>query len=130
MQNGQSSVVIVGAARTPVGAFNGAFADVPANELGAVAIREALSIPSEPVVAGSIQVAGDGVATILLRDHQTTGGYPKIATLLAADLDRIVQLRPRARIAFKAVTPARAVEIARQAARARSMWLDRLARHP
>ena len=49
---------------------------------------------------------------------------------LAADLDRIVQLRPRARIAFKAVTPARAVEIARQAARARSMWLDRLARCP
>lgn len=96
----------------------------------ALAIREALSIPSEPIVAGSIQVAGDGVATILLRDHQTTGGYPKIATVLAADLDRIVQLRPRARIAFKAVTPARAVEIARQAARARSMWLDRLARHP
>ena len=93
----------------------------------ALAIRDALSIPSEPIVAGSIQVAGDGVATLLLRDHQTTGGYPKIATVLASDLDQIVQLRPRARIVFKAVTPARAVEIARQQARTKAMWLDTLA---
>ncbi|RYG02312.1 MAG: hypothetical protein EON94_06125, partial [Caulobacteraceae bacterium] len=35
------SVVIVGAARTPVGSFNGAFADVPAHQLGAAVIREA-----------------------------------------------------------------------------------------
>jgi acetyl-CoA C-acetyltransferase len=35
------AIVVVGAARTPVGAFNGAFASVAAHELGAVAIREA-----------------------------------------------------------------------------------------
>ena len=72
---------------------------------------------------------GDGVPTLLMRDHQTTGGYPKIATVLASDLDQIVQLRPRARIVFKAVTPARAVEIARQQARTKAMWLDTLAHH-
>ncbi|WP_299358850.1 biotin-dependent carboxyltransferase family protein [uncultured Paracoccus sp.] len=79
----------------------------------ALAIADALSIPSEPIVAGSIQVAGDGVATLLLRDHQTTGGYPKIATVLAADLDRVVQLRPRDRITFQAVGADRAIQIAR-----------------
>ncbi len=37
----------------------------------------ALSIPSEPIVRGSVQVTGDGVPAVLLADHQTTGGYPK-----------------------------------------------------
>ncbi|HST93881.1 MAG TPA: acetyl-CoA C-acetyltransferase, partial [Microvirga sp.] len=39
----QDSIVIVGAARTAVGSFNGAFANTPAHDLGAVAIKEALS---------------------------------------------------------------------------------------
>ena len=46
-------------------------------------LKSALSIPSEPVVKGSIQVSGDGISTILLADHQTTGGYPKIATVIS-----------------------------------------------
>lgn len=91
-------------------------------------MRDALSIPSEPIVAGSIQVAGDGVATLLLRDHQTTGGYPKIATVVAADLDRTVQLRPRSRIAFDAVSPESAVRIARLHARQREAWLATLSK--
>ena len=61
----------------------------------ALTIYGSLSMPSEPVLKGSVQVAGDGVPTVLLADHQTTGGYPKIATVLACDLDEFVQLRPR-----------------------------------
>lgn len=72
-----------------------------------------LSMPSEPIPRGAIQVAGDGVATILLADHQTTGGYPKIACVLDSDLDAFVQLRSRDSVAFADVSPARAIEIAR-----------------
>lgn len=72
-----------------------------------------LSIPSEPIIRGSIQVAGDGAPTILLADHQTTGGYPKIATVISSDLDRIVQLRPREKLRFKAISSEDAIKLAR-----------------
>lgn len=76
-------------------------------------INGALSIPSEPVLKGSIQVAGDGVPTVLLADHQTTGGYPKIATIVSADLDDFAQLRPRQKIRFHAIDPKNAIALAR-----------------
>jgi allophanate hydrolase len=72
-----------------------------------------LDMPSEPILRGSIQVAGDGVPTVLLADHQTTGGYPKIATVVSHHLDGFVQLRSRAQVAFAAITPQAAVEAAR-----------------
>ncbi len=78
-----------------------------------LAISDALSIPSEPVLRGSIQVAGDGVPTILLADHGTTGGYPKIATVISADLDRLVQGRAGSAFRFKAVSASEAVAAAR-----------------
>jgi allophanate hydrolase len=73
----------------------------------------ALGIPSEPVMRGSVQVAGDGVATVLMADHQTTGGYPKIATVVGSELDAFAQLRPHAAVGFRAVTPEQAVAMAR-----------------
>lgn len=76
-------------------------------------VNAALSIPSEAIVRGSIQVAGDGVATVLLADHQTTGGYPKIATVLSDDLDGFAQLRSGATVRFRAVTPQVAIEAMR-----------------
>ncbi len=76
-------------------------------------VNAALSMPSEAIVRGSIQVAGDGVATVLLADHQTTGGYPKIATVLSDDLDGFAQLRSGAAMRFKAVTPQVAIEATR-----------------
>lgn len=54
-------------------------------------VNAALTMPSEPVLRGSVQVAGDGVATVMLADHGTTGGYPKLATVIGADLDRFIQ---------------------------------------
>lgn len=72
----------------------------------------ALDMPSEPVVRGSIQVAGDGVATVLLADHQTTGGYPKIATILSDDLGGFVQNRSRSAVQFNEINPQEAVMIA------------------
>lgn len=80
-----------------------------------IAPNTALDMPSEPIVRGSVQVAGDGVASILFSDHQTTGGYPKIATVLDCDIDALVQLRPRDTVAFRPVSPQDAIAIARAA---------------
>ena len=85
-----------------------------------------LDMPSEPVAKGSVQVAGDGVATVLLADHQTTGGYPKIATVLDADLDRFAQLRPGDSFRFRLVSPDEATRHARLMARTRARWLSSL----
>ncbi|RCS23654.1 acetyl-CoA C-acetyltransferase [Phyllobacterium salinisoli] len=63
---GNGSIVIASAARTPVGSFNGVFANVPAHELGAAAIREALSRAGieaaevDEVVLGQVLTAGEG----------------------------------------------------------------------
>ena len=89
--------------------------------------RASLDMPSEPIVRGSVQVAGDGVATVLLADHQTTGGYPKIATVIDTDLDAFVQSRPRDMMVFRAVTPEQAVEQARVRAISAGRYLDAIA---
>lgn len=90
-----------------------------------LAPQSALAIPSEPVLRGSIQVAGDGVPSVLLADHQTTGGYPKIATLVASELDAFAQLRPHAAVGFRAVAPEQAVAMARLRAAALARLLER-----
>ena len=82
-----------------------------------------LTMLSTPVIRGGIQINGAGTATILLADHQTTAGYPRIATVISADLPRLAQLRPGMALRFAAVTAAEAVQIARQAAQARAAWL-------
>jgi allophanate hydrolase len=93
----------------------------------ALPVAGALDMPSEAALRGSVQVAGDGVATVLLADHQTTGGYPKIATILDCDLDRFVQLRAGDRLRFHAVPPEEAIRLARDAAAARARDLALLA---
>jgi allophanate hydrolase len=82
---------------------------------------------SEPAVRGALQVNGTGQLTLLLADHQTTGGYPKIATLLGADGDRVAQLRPGAPLRFAAMTQAEAVAAARREYAAASVYLAALA---
>ena len=63
------------------------------------------NIVSDAIVPGSIQVPGDGRPIVLLRDAQTTGGYPKVATIITADFGRFAQLRPLSRMRFAAVSP-------------------------
>jgi allophanate hydrolase len=82
-----------------------------------------LTMLSTPVIRGGIQINGAGTATVLLADHQTTAGYPRIATVISADLPRLAQLRPGMALRFAAVTAADAVQIARKAAQARGAWL-------
>jgi biotin-dependent carboxylase-like uncharacterized protein len=63
-----------------------------------------LSLVSDAIVPGDIQIVGDGVPTVLMRDHQPTGGYPRLATIVGADLDRFAQLRPGTEVSFRPVT--------------------------
>ena len=61
------------------------------------------NIKSEGITKGSIQVPGDGKPIILLSDHPTIGGYPKIANVITADYDKLVQKTPGTIIKFKLV---------------------------
>ncbi len=61
-------------------------------------------IVSDGLVNGSIQVPPDGQPIVMLADHQTTGGYPKIATVIRADLPLLAQLLPGDQVRFAAVT--------------------------
>lgn len=63
-----------------------------------------LSLVSDAIVPGDIQILGDGTPTVLMRDHQPTGGYARIATVITADLDRFAQMRPGTPVAFSPVT--------------------------
>ena len=87
----------------------------------------ALSIPSEPIVRGSIQVSGDGIATVLLADHQTTGGYPKIATVISCDIDRLVQFRAGQSLRFAALSSQQAITQSRAYAADKAHYLEQIA---
>jgi biotin-dependent carboxylase-like uncharacterized protein len=61
------------------------------------------NIKSEGLLKGVIQVPGDGNPIIMLSDHGTIGGYPKIAIVVSADYDRLVQISPGSKIKFKEI---------------------------
>lgn len=75
----------------------------------------AAEIVSDATVPGSIQVPGAGQPIVLLADAQTAGGYPKIATVITADLGRLAALRPGQSLRFAAVSAAEGAQIARAA---------------
>ena len=59
------------------------------------------NIRSEGITKGAIQVPADGQPIILLTDHPTIGGYPKIANVISADYDLLIQKIPGEKISFK-----------------------------
>lgn len=64
----------------------------------------ALGIVSEVIVPGDIQVTGDGTPFVLMAECQTTGGYPRIGTVLPCDLPRVAQAPAGAVLRFGFVT--------------------------
>jgi len=83
------------------------------------------NIVSDAITPGSIQVPGGGEPIVLLADGQTTGGYPKIATVISADLPALGQLRPGDTVRFAAVT----LDEALAARRALMAWISGLVQH-
>ena len=61
------------------------------------------NIKSEGLIKGVIQVPADGKPIVMLSDHGTIGGYPKLAVVISADYDKIVQLPPGAKVKFKLI---------------------------
>ena len=73
-------------------------------------------ILSDGIVKGAVQVPGDGQPIILMADHQTTGGYTKIATVISADLAKLTRLAPHRTVHFAVVSQQEAEQIARSKA--------------
>lgn len=80
--------------------------------------RDAAStdIVSDAIVPGAIQVPGHGQPIVLLADAQTAGGYPKIATVISADLPRLATRKPGETVRFACVDAATGEQAARTAA--------------
>lgn len=91
-----------------------------ANRLGIRLEGPALSVSmpaemiTEGVTLGAVQITPSGQAIILGVEQQTTGGYPKIANVIGADLHRLGQLRPRDEFRFERIP----------LSVARSLWLE------
>jgi biotin-dependent carboxylase-like uncharacterized protein len=77
----------------------------------AIRHRAGFDITSDAIAPGSIQIAGDGQPIALLADRQTTGGYPKIATVISADLPALGRVPIGARIRFERTSMAVAEQL-------------------
>jgi biotin-dependent carboxylase-like uncharacterized protein len=84
------------------------------------------NIVSDGTVNGSIQVPGNGAPIVLMMDRGTSGGYPKIATVISADLGRFAQISAGTVFRFKAVSMAEAQEETRKFAQLLRSLPDRL----
>jgi len=78
---------------------------------------------TDGIVFGSIQVPPNGLPIIMMADHQTTGGYPKIATVISADLPLLAQCSPGTKISFKVISVEEAQDIYIQF---RKMWQEQI----
>lgn len=104
-----------------------------ATDAGNLAAETGLSGVSDAVLPGDIQVAGDGVATVLLADRQPTGGYPRIATVITADIAAIAQMPTGKSFRFALVTVQEAVDALvqmRNQLESLPARLSRVTRHP
>lgn len=96
--------------------------DVRGNRMGVRLIPEGdgfqseagLSVLSEVIVPGDIQITGDGTPFVLLSECQTTGGYPRIGSVLPEDLPRVAQAQAGAVLRFRFITIEDGVEAERR----------------
>jgi antagonist of KipI len=75
--------------------------------------KPAVEILSEPTCFGTVQVPAGGAPIALMADHQTTGGYPKIAEVASADVPRLAQLAPGGSVRFARCTLEQASDLRR-----------------
>jgi allophanate hydrolase subunit 2 len=75
---------------------------------------ETASLPSEGTAPGAVQITAEGQPIVLLAERPTTGGYPKIATVAAADLGLLARTAPGRTVRFEriAVDEARRILVA------------------
>ncbi len=101
--------------------------DTRSNRMGArlsfegegFSLESGLSILSEVIVPGDIQITGDGTPFVLMSECQTVGGYPRIGSVLPSDLPRVAQAPAGASLKFAFVSLPEAEEIEARAAKTR-----------
>lgn len=79
-----------------------------------LALQKPLEMRSHGVQFGTIQLPPQGLPIILMADSQTTGGYPKIAKVIDADLGFLAQIRAGEKLQFDAVSPMEALQATQQ----------------
>ncbi|GHB18158.1 biotin-dependent carboxyltransferase family protein [Salinicola rhizosphaerae] len=84
------------------------------------------NIVSDALMTGSVQIPGDGQPIIAMNDRGTTGGYPKIATVIRADLARLGQMKPGDTLCFEPVEAGHAEQLWRGRQQAFGDYLARL----
>lgn len=89
-----------------------------------LALRQPLEMLSHAVCAGTVQVPPGGQPIILMADAQTTGGYPKIASVIAADIGHLAQTRLGATVYFETVS----LSEARRLQQKNQIYLNRIRR--
>jgi len=80
--------------------------DIDSNRMGyrlnsELHLKENLTITSSGIVPGTIQITPSGMPIVLMRDAQTTGGYPRIAVMPEKGLNLLAQLKPGDRVRFR-----------------------------
>jgi biotin-dependent carboxylase-like uncharacterized protein len=79
-----------------------------------IAHKESADIISDAICLGSVQTPGHGQPIVMLADRQTTGGYTKIATVCAVDVENLAQRLPGGKARFEKITVETAVDLLRQ----------------
>lgn len=79
-----------------------------------IAAKDKADMISDGIAYGSIQVPSHGKPIILLSDRQTTGGYPKIATVASVDIPKLVQRKTDHKIRFTAISVQEAQKLYRE----------------
>ena len=69
-----------------------------------LSLNQTIEMVSSPVDFGTIQLLPDGNLIILMADHQTTGGYPRIASVIKSDLPTLAQMNPNDSIKFRLIS--------------------------
>lgn len=70
--------------------------------------KDSLNMVSDAIPVGAVQVPRGGKPIIVMRDAQTTGGYPKIAIVITPDVSRLGQAKPNDKIQFSRISPSKA----------------------
>ena len=65
--------------------------------------KDVQEIISDGMMLGAVQVPPNGLPIVMLADRATTGGYPKIATVVGRDVAKLAQLLPGERVRFRAI---------------------------
>jgi allophanate hydrolase len=80
----------------------------------ALSHKAGYDIVSDGIVTGAVQVPGSGQPIVLMVDNQTTGGYPKIATVISADVSLVARRKPGRTVRFTEVDVHEAERVRRE----------------